>query len=76
MTSISEFYAHEQAKVAHKDEQIAFLWDLLDAISTAGDAFKPELTAYFKYVNEKCDERSKVANSPDGQILEIMEYDD
>ncbi len=54
-----------------RDEQIEFLWDLLDDISTAGDMFKPEINAYFKYVNRKCEERSKVANSEDGQTLTI-----
>ena len=54
-----------------KDEQITFLWDLLDDISTAGDMFKPEHTPYFKYVNKKCEERSGVANSLDGYTLTI-----
>jgi len=57
----------------HKDDQITFLWKLLDDISTAGDMFKPEINGYFKYVNRKCEERSLVANSKDGQTLEIIE---
>jgi len=54
-----------------KDEQIEFLWSLLDDISTAGDMFKPEINNYFRYVNERCERRSKVANSEDGQTLKI-----
>ena len=54
-----------------KDEQITFLWDLLDDISTAGDMFKQEQTQYFKYVNKKCEERSGVANSLHGYTLTI-----
>jgi hypothetical protein len=54
-----------------KDEQIEYLWTLLDDISTAGDMFKPEITPYFKYVNTKCELRSNVANSLDGQTLTI-----
>jgi len=57
----------------HKDDQITFLWKLLDDISTAGDMFKPENNGYFKYVNRKCEERSLVANSEDGQTLDIIE---
>ncbi len=54
-----------------KNQQITILWDLLDDISTAGDMFKPEHTAYFKYVNTKCELRSSVANSLDGYELTI-----
>ena len=54
-----------------KDDQIKFLWKLLDDISTAGDMFKPEITPYFDYVNKKCEDRSKVANSEDGYTLTI-----
>jgi len=63
-----------EGKVNHKDEQIAFLWKLLDDISTAGDMFKPEINGYFNTVNKLCDERGLVANSPDGQTLEIEEF--
>ena len=54
-----------------KDEQIEFLWSLLDDISTAGDMFKPEINAYFKYVNKQCGKRSEEANSEDGQTISI-----
>ena len=54
-----------------KDEQIKFLWSLLDDISTAGDIFKPEINPYFKYVNKKCELRSEVAESLDGYTLTI-----
>ena len=54
-----------------KDDQIELLWSLLDDISTAGDMFKPEITPYFNYVNKKCEERSSVASSEDGQTLTI-----
>ena len=58
-----------------KDEQIIFLWGLLDNISTAGDMFKPEINEYFKYVNKQCEERGKVANSLDGYSLAIEKLD-
>lgn len=45
-----------------------FLWKALDDISTVGDMFKPEINAYFEYVESRCEERSKVANS-DGYTL-------
>ena len=54
----------------HKDEQIKFLWSLLDDISTAGDMFKPEINEYFKYVNSICEKRGEVATS-DGYTLVI-----
>lgn len=54
-----------------KDEQIEFLWGLLDDISTAGDIYKPEITGYFQYVNSACEKRLKVATSDDGQGLDI-----
>jgi len=60
-------------ELKRKDDQIKFLWSLLDDISTAGDMFKPEINDYFKYVNQKCEERSEVANSEDGQTLTIKE---
>jgi len=59
--------------VSHKDDQITYLWSLLDDISTAGDMFKPEINGYFKFVNKKCEERSAVAESLDGQTLTIYE---
>jgi len=54
-----------------KDEQIEFLWRLLDDISTAGDMFKPEINGYFKCVTNLCEKRSEVAESEDGQTLTI-----
>ena len=60
-------------KIKHKDDQIAYLWKLLDDISTAGDIYKPEVNNYFKYVNSKCEDRSDVANSFDGITLTINE---
>ena len=59
-------------KFKDKDDQIKYLWRLLDDISTAGDMFKPERTPYFEYVNRKCEDRSNVANSFDGQTLDIV----
>ena len=56
-----------------KDEQIEYLWQLLDDISTAGDMFKPEISPYFKYVNKKCEDRSNIAESFDGQTL-VMKF--
>jgi len=58
---------------SYKDDQIAFLWKLLDDISTAGDIHKPEINAYFKCVENSCSERTLVANSFDGQTLTIKE---
>lgn len=60
--------------IKSKDDQITYLWSLLDDISTAGDMFKPEHTEYFQYVNRKCEERSNVANSLDGHTLTINEF--
>ena len=54
-----------------KDEQIEFLWGLLDDISTLGDIYKPEHTSYFKHVNSLCERRSAVANSLGGYTLTI-----
>lgn len=65
---------HELKRIKHKDDQIAFLWKLLDDISTAGDIYKPEIDGYFKMVNMLCELRSKVANSPDGHSLTISEF--
>ncbi len=61
----------ESEQIKHKNEQIKFLWRLLDDISTAGDMFKPEIGEYFTYVNNKCEERSFVAESFDGQNIKI-----
>ena len=33
---------------------------ICDDIDTAGDMFKPEITAYFKYVNRKCREAQQL----------------
>ena len=65
-----------QKRLLHKDDQITFLWTLLDNISTAGDMHKPEINSYFKYVENSCNERLMVANSFDGHILTIKEFDD
>ena len=54
-----------------KDQQIEFLWSLLDNISTAGDMFKPDIDEYFRYVNHQCEQRSEIAISEDGQTLKI-----
>ena len=39
------------------------LWGLLDDIDTYGDMFKPEITPYFKAVNNKASERHKLLRS-------------
>ena len=62
-----------EEKIKYKDDQIAYLWKLLDDISTAGDIYKPEINKYFEYVNSKCEDRSDVANSFDGVTLTIKE---
>ena len=46
------------------------LWALLDDISTAGDMFKPEIDGYFKYVNNKTEERDGLLYSDGYEILE------
>lgn len=58
-----------------KDDQITYLWELLDHISTAGDVFKPEHTPYFDYVENQCKKRGEIANSFDGYTLTINELD-
>lgn len=62
-----------ESRIEYKDNQIAYLWKLLDDISTAGDMYKPEITNYFNYVNDVCEQRSHVAISPDGIELIISE---
>jgi hypothetical protein len=49
----------EVRKLTSKEwqEKAEALWALLDDVDTAGDMFKPEITAYFKYVNKKSQER-------------------
>lgn len=37
--------------------EVMRLWSLLDDIDTAGDMFKPEINSYFRYVNDKAQER-------------------
>lgn len=64
------------SELKNKDDQIKYLWSLLDDISTAGDMFRPEINNYFRYVNKKCEERSAVANSFDGYTLTIVNPDD
>ena len=47
------------------------LWGLLDDISTAGDAFKPDINDPFvKYVLSRCEERGKHFES-DGYSLYV-----
>lgn len=67
---------HLEKQVAYKDDQITFLWKLLDYISTAGDLYKPGISEYFKNVNAYCEQRSHVANSNDGITLTVREYSD
>jgi len=66
---------NKDEQISHKDDQITYLWKLLDDISTAGDMFKPEINPYFKYVNKKCGERGNVANSFDGYTLTIKDLE-
>jgi len=49
------------------------LWKMLDDISTAGDAFKPEDSPFARYVLKKCEEREKYIVS-DGYELFLPEY--
>lgn len=53
------------------------LWQLLDDIDTASDIFKPNdeksYKAFFDYTLEKCKERGKYMNSPDGYKLTAVE---
>lgn len=39
------------------------LWDIIDNISTFGDIFKPEITAYFNAVSKECERRSDYLTS-------------
>lgn len=45
------------------------LWALLDDIDTAGDMFKPEIGAYFRYVNLKASERFQHMKSDGYKIV-------
>jgi hypothetical protein len=55
-----------QGRLRAKAEE---LWAMLDDISTAGDAFKPDLNDPFvKYVLAKCEEKNKHFQS-DGYSL-------
>ena len=62
---------NDSEQIKNKNEQIKFLWGLLDDISTAGDMFNPEINEYFTYVNNKCEKRSFVAESFDGKNIII-----
>jgi len=46
-----------------------FLWQLLDDIDTAGDMFKPEITSYFKYINNKAAFRFQAMESDGYKII-------
>jgi len=70
----SDLIKHERKRCEHKNDQIAFLWKLLDGISTAGDIYKPEIDGYFKAVELLCNSRGKVASSYDGIYLTIKEF--
>jgi len=52
-----------------REREIAYLWGLLDDISTAGDMYKPEINGYFKYVNRVCEMRGKIAHSDGHDIF-------
>lgn len=41
----------------------AALWKMLDDISTAGDAFKPDDSDFVQYVLKKCEERGEYLTS-------------
>lgn len=57
---------HENKRLnKHRED----LWRMLDNISTFGDAFKPQQTAYFKAVNRECEMRGLILVSYDGQSL-------
>lgn len=55
-------------KLERAKEVAEILWQLLDDIDTAEDAFKPETTPHFKYVNKKHQERHKYIHT-DGYKL-------
>ncbi len=48
------------------------LWILLDEIDTAGDMFKPEITPYFHYVNNKSQERFKHLTSDGYEVFPTL----
>lgn len=70
-TTVEQVLELRQAAIKLEDE-CKRLWIALDDISTAGDAFKPEHTGYFKYVNQLCSQglTSKIISS-DGYSLTI-----
>lgn len=51
----------DKSELEKREGEIAYLWCLLDDISSAGDQFKPEINPYFKAVNKICEKRSRVA---------------
>lgn len=50
------------------EQEVEYLWKLLDSIDTAGDSFKPEWTPYAKYVQRICERRFEIRGS-DGYVL-------
>lgn len=62
----------KDAKIERLTKELKRLWCLLDDISTAGDAFKPEINPYFKYVNRKAEDRHGIITS-DGYKLFVTD---
>ncbi len=56
-------------KVDQGEAELKRLWGLLDDIDTAGDAFKPDQTPYFKYVDKKSCERHGLYTSDGYEII-------
>ncbi len=50
------------------------LWKLLDAIDTASDMFKPEFTAYTKYVDKIVAKRGNYLESDGYNIINTTKY--
>ena len=62
----------ENLKQVPEDSIEAELYQIIDDISTAGDMFKPEINAYFRYIHKQIEKSSKFIVS-DGYKLYYVE---
>tara|TARA_R110000822_G_scaffold68587_5_gene166886 strand:+ start:154 stop:546 length:393 start_codon:yes stop_codon:yes gene_type:complete len=70
--TIEKQLAEANAKIERLISDCKRLWGMLDSIDTAGDLFKPEITRYFKHVNDKAELRHEIMTS-DGYELTYPE---
>lgn len=69
MVSSSAELVEKPATLEEWKTKAEALWALLDDIDTAGDVFKPEIGAYFRYVNRKSAERFQHMQSDGYRII-------